>query len=274
MGVLNMLAGLVLPKNSEQIEEERNTVSYPRVHSFPRKYVYGQMPEDPFAAFRDVPERKERAVCERESDSAKIERHRAICASEEGSHGGLCEMCMRLNNPKRFELLARLYRDNQPLEFAGLNVSDAVDGSKVNQSATSAYLRQLGNLGLIRRKREGRLVNYTPDFSLATPWVAEIACLMRERMRSGSTDTAYAAIFRAMMGSLRSRVVRYIAAGGSGSIQHLREQFKITNVSDLIRDMKPALDAKISDLDSEDPDGTYTYITPADPIARRVVELS
>ena len=274
MGVLSMLAGLVLPKSSAQVEEERNTVSYPRVHGFPRKYVYGQRPEDPFAAFRDEPERKERAACERESDPAKIERHREICASEEGSHGGLCELCMRLNNPKRFELLVRLYRDDQPLEFAGLNVSDAVDGSKVNQSATSAYLRQLGNLGLIRRKRTGRLVNYTPDFSLAMPWVAEIARLMRERMRSGSADTGYVPIFRAMMGSLRSRVVRHIAAGGSGNIQRLRDQFNITNVSDLIRDMKPALDAKIIDLDSEDPDGTYTYITPTDPIARRIVELS
>ena len=51
MGVLSMLAGLVLPKSSAQVEEERNTVSYPRVHGFPRKYVYGQRPEDPFAGF-------------------------------------------------------------------------------------------------------------------------------------------------------------------------------------------------------------------------------
>ena len=38
--------------------------------------------------------------------------------------------------------------------------------------------------------------------------------------------------------------------------------------------LSAAVEAHILDLDSQDSDGTYTYITPADPIARRIVELS
>ena len=275
---LDMLAGLVgtvlRVKSSQEIADERNVVYYPRVHSFARKYVYGERPEDPFADLKREPERSEPNFCERETDPATVGRHIAICRSTEGSHGGLCEMCKKLSNPKRFDFLARLYRDDRALEFAGFNVSGACDGAKVNWSATSVYLKGLADLGLIRRERAGRLVNYSPDYSLAEPHIAEIARMMRERLREKPDDRSFVPIFRAMMGSLRSRIVRYVAAGGCGRIEHLRNRFGILRLSDLERDLKPAIEARILDLDSQDSDGTYSYITPADPIARRIVELS
>lgn len=280
MSVMEMLTSAisaVMPKKSlDQVIEEQNTttVRYPRVHGFSQKYVYGKVPGEPLVRKRRHPEGRQIPFCKSETDPAVIAEHLAICQSEEGSHGGLCEMCMRLNNPKRFDFLVRLYRDTRSLDQAGFNVSGAVEDSKVNQPATSAYLRQLANLGLIRRECIGRHVCYTPDISLAKPCVGEIARMMRDRMRSGSTDMSYTPIFRAMMGSLRSRIVRHIAAGGCGNAGYLREQFKIVQFCDLLRDMKPAIEAHILNLDSQDPDGNYTYVPPADPIARRIIELS
>ena len=274
MSIVEKFLDFVFPVGSQQTGEERNTVYYPRVHSFPRKYVYGECPEDPFAAFKDRPQKKVRLACESEKDPEVISRHFAKCLEEEGSHGGLCEMCRRLNNPKRFDFLVRLYRDGRSMDLAGFNVKGALDGAKVNLSATSEYLKGLAEIGLIRRERAGRLVNYTPDFSLAKPCVGEIARMMRERIRKDPNDLAFVPIFRAMMGSRRSRIVRHIASGGCGHIPYLVRQFEFLQLCDLIRDLKAAVEARILDLDSQDSDGTYTYITPSDPIARRIVELS
>ena len=280
MVFVDMLANAVravLPRKSlDQVIEEQNTTTvwYPRVHGLPQKYVYGKRPGEPLVKTERHPEGRKPPSCKSETDQATIERHIAICRSTEGSHGGLCEMCRKLGNPKRFDFLARLYRDERPMEFAGFNVSGAVDGAKVNWSATSVYLKGLADLGLIRRERAGRLVNYSPDFSLAQPCVAEIARLMRERLMGDPNDMSFVPIFRAMMGSRRSQIVRHLAAGGCGRIDYLRERFNVLRLSDLERDLRFAIDAHILDLDSQDPDGTYTYITPADPIARRVVELS
>ena len=280
MGVIDALAkmaGSVMPRKSlDRVIEEQNTrtVWYSRVHSLPRKYVYGKCPDEPLVSYERHPEGRIRPFCKSETDPDVIARHIAICRSEEGSHGGLCEMCRKLSNPKRFDFLVRLYRDKSPLEFAGFNVSGALDGAKVNWSATSVYLKELAGLGLVRRERAGRLVNYLPDYSFAKPFVGKVAGLMCDRLRDNPDDLSFVPIFRVMMGSRRSRVVRHIASVGSCRICDIRERFGFARLNDLERDLKPAIDAHILDLDSQDPDGTYSYITPADPIARRIIELS
>ena len=277
MDVLAEVVNAVMPRKSlDRVIDEQNTrtVWYPRVHSLPRKYVYGKRPDEPLVKYERHPEGRKRPFCASETDPAVIARHIAICRAEEGSRGGLCEMCRKLSNPKRFDFLVRLYKDERPLEFAGFNVSGALDGASVNWSATSVYLKGLADLGLVRRERAGRLVNYSPDFSLAEPCVAEIASLMRERLRNSPDDLSFVPIFRVMMGSRRSRIVRHIAAGGSGRIGDIRERFNFIRLSDLERDLKFAIDAHILDLDSQDTDGVCSYITPDDPIARRIIELS
>ena len=40
------------------------------------------------------------------------------------------------------------------------------------------------------------------------------------------------------------------------------------------RDLKPAVEGGLLSVSAEGPDGIYAYIPPADPIARRIVELS
>ena len=266
----------VLPrKNLEQVIEEQNTrtVWYPRVWSLPRKYVYGKYPDKPVVEHDWHPEGQQYPKCRNETNPAIIQRHIAICRETEGSHGGLCEMCRKLNNPNRLDFLIRLYRDFDMPDSAGFNVNGAQEGSKLNQPATSEYLRQLADLRLVRRERSGRQVIYRPDFSRAEIPVAEIAAMIAERVRGRSDDISFGPIFRVLMGSVRSRVVRHIASGESGGVEFLCERFGVRE-SDLHRALQPAIDADVLSLDVKCLDGTYRYITPADPIARRMVELS
>lgn len=266
----------VLPhKSLEQVVERQNTrtVWYPRVWSLPRKYVYGKCPGEPLMEHDWHPEGQQHPKCRNETDPDVIQRHIAICRGTEGSHGGLCEMCRKLNNPNRLDFLIRLYRDIDTPDFAGFNVNGAREGSKLNQPATSEYLRQLADLRLARRERVGRQVIYRPDFTRAAIPIAEIATMIAERVRGRSDDVSFGPIFRVMMGSVRSRVVRHIASGESGGVEFLCERFGVRE-SDLHHALRPAIDADILSLDMKCLDGTYRYITPADPIARRIVELS
>ena len=66
MRVMEMLAGAVsavMPKKSlEKVIEEQNTTTvwYPRVHGFPRKYVYGKRPGEPLLKHKFNPEGEKR----------------------------------------------------------------------------------------------------------------------------------------------------------------------------------------------------------------------
>ena len=262
-------------KSVRQIIEEQNTrtVWLPGSYGLPKKYVYGKVPGEPLLDHDWHPEPRVHPHCEPETDEAVILRHSAECRSHPGSHGGLCEMCKRLNNPNRMDFLVRLYRDSPDLRKSCLNVGNAQDGSKLYMAATSAYLRQLADIGLVRRERSGRLVNYYPDFSQASCEVGEIAGLIMRRLRLESGDLSFAPIFRVMMGAIRSQVVRSIAAGGDGRVEAIAKRFNL-RVCDVRTDLRLAEEGGVLVCSSDDPDGVYSYITPADPIARRIVELS
>jgi len=178
-----------------------------------------------------------------------------------------------LDNKQRRAFLVRLYNDGRPFDMAGFNVGEAVDKSDLNQPATSQYLKQLSTLGLVRRERHGRIVSYIPDVRSTTPYIKEIGEMMRDRWRADPTDELFVPIFHIMMGPFRARVVRLVASGECGSVEALAERFK-RKPADLIRHLEWAVKGGVLDLDSEDPAGVYRYITPADPIARRIIELS
>ena len=182
-------------------------------------------------------------------------------------------MCKLLNNSKRMDFLVRLHRDSLNLRGSCLNVGNAQDGSGLFLAATSSYLRQLADIGLVRRERSGRLVNYYPDFTHAAEEVQEVAALIMHRLRKENGDLSFAPVFRVMMGAIRARAVRYIASGGDGCVKHLSERFQL-RPGDLRHHLKFAEEKGALSCDSDDPDGVYHYIAPADPIARRIVELS
>lgn len=272
----DFISGLVPQKTFEKEAEAlgTRTVYYSRRWGV-EKYVYGKRPDEPYlpdTRTPDVPLRPYLSVDERMRDPF-IQEHIAICSREEGSRGGLCEMCRKLNNPKRFDFLLRLYRDKQELRFAGFNVGEAEDKSELNQSATSEYLRQLADLGLVKRQRNGRIVHYSPDLSAATPWVREIAVMMRTRILSGSEDLSFRDVFPVLMGVFRATVVRYLASGGDGRVTSLAERYG-KKPREMLLLLKPAVRGLLLELDSEDEGGIYRYVPPMDPIARRIVELS
>lgn len=275
MDIVKVVAREMLPRKSiEQVIEEQNTktVWLPGVGGFPRKYVYGKVPGKPVADFTWRHKKTPIPRCRPETDERIVGEHSAECSRHPGSRGGLCAMCKLLNNPKRMDFLVRLYRDSPSLGDC-LNVGNAQDGSSLFLSATSAYLRQLAGIGLVRRERSGRLVNYYPDFSRASSEVREIAALIMDRLRKKNGDLSFVPVFRVMMGSVRARIVRYIAAGGNGCVEALSDRFRM-HPGDLRHHLKFAEQGGILSCDSDDSDGVYSYIAPADPIARRIIELS
>lgn len=262
-------------KTFAQAVEEQNTkvVRYPRVHGLPRKYVYGKVPGKPVLTQELHPEGRPWPSVEPEQNPVLIREHIAICSHEMGSKGGLCEMCRKLNNPQRLDFLVRLYQDGSSLDTAGFNVGYAVEKSELKQSATSIYLKQLSVLGLVRRVRDGRVVNYVPDPSRAAPQIREVAELLRQRWLKNPEDLSFVPVFRVMMGPFRSQVVRMLAAGESGTVEYLCERF-CKKPQELMRALEWAVRGGLLSLTSEDRDGVYGYIAPADPIARRIIELS
>jgi len=273
--VAGIVSAMMPRKTFDEVVEGQNTkkVSFFRVHGWSPVYTYGKRPGEPLVKHERHPEGIAWPSVAPEEDPAVIGDHIAICSREKGSGGGLCELCQKLDNPERRAFLVRLYKDGRTPEQAGFNVGEAVDKSKLKQPATSQYLRQLSALGLIRRERHGRIVSYCPEVCGATPCVRDIAEMMRERWRRDATDEAFVPIFHVMMGPFRACVVRWIAAGGCGAVESLAERYG-KKPSDVIRLLDWAVKGGVLELSSEDSEGVYRYITPADPIARRIVELS
>ena len=180
------------------------------------------------------------------------------------------ELCRRLNNPTRLKLLMDVY--SQKLDD-GLNVGIAMDDNSLKQPATSSHLSALASLGIIRRCRSGRFVNYYPEISDESPRVAEIARLIRERWRTNPHNLAFSEVFPVMMNAFRAKAVANIALTDGITLLELAEKYD-KEMRLVTRDLKPAVEGGLLSVSAEGPDGIYAYIPPADPIARRIVELS
>jgi len=177
----------------------------------------------------------------------------------------LWDMCKLLNNPKRLNLLVRIYVEKHD----GINVGLVLEHSNLVQSSTSAYLRQLEDIGLIRRERSGRFVNYYANTRSARDEVSVVADMIMERVRRNPKDRAFATHFHVLMNPFRLRVLHHLCENGNGSRAFLCEKFdKEPRI--LTRDIKPAVDAGLLALDDEE---SYRYLPPSDPIPRRIIEL-
>lgn len=176
------------------------------------------------------------------------------------------EFCRKLNNPERLGLLKRIYR----LRAAGSTVNEAVEESVLGQSATSQYLKQLHELGLLRRQRSGCHVEYYADSSDAPSKIAEIACMMYKRFQKENCDMSFTSILGVMGNAARARMISYIAQGGNGEKFSLSEKYD-KPIRIITRDLEPACDCGLLMISQED---IYVYQSPTDPIAQRIVELS
>lgn len=180
----------------------------------------------------------------------------------------ICELCKALNNPLRIEILLRTYATQD-----GMNVG-VLAGEMLRfglcLSGVSQYLRQFERLGVIRRERAGRYVNYLPDARSASPRVRNAVEAIVKASKSSNVKACIPA-FAALMNPFRARVVAAVAHAGSISAVEICEK---TNHSrkHLVRDLRAALDAGLLTVDDSDVDfATYRYVQSSDPIVRLLV---
>lgn len=180
------------------------------------------------------------------------------------------DLCRRLDNPIRRELLRRVYTSLD----GGYNVGLAQDNSGLGMSGTSQYLKQLEELGLIRRERCGRYVNYLADWSVAPTGIRDLAAQFHARFAEGGTLESLAPVFHAVMNPFRGRVLNWLSRGGSGEKSLLCERFNKRREI-LARDLKPAIDVGLLDMtDDDETAGEYVYCPPTDPLALHILSLA
>jgi len=178
----------------------------------------------------------------------------------------LWDMCKLLSNPKRLNLLVRIYAEKHD----GLNVGLAVEDAELGQPSTSAYLRQLEDIGLIRRERSGRFVNYYANTRLARDEISVVADMIMERVRLDPKDRDFAAHFPILMNPFRMRVLHFLHERGACSRISLCKKFD-KDLRILTRDLTPAMDGGLIALGEDD---TYRYLPPDEPATRRIIELA
>ena len=180
------------------------------------------------------------------------------------------ELCKKLNNPVRLKVLAEIYAMRPA---PGVNVGVLVESCGLNEPTVSEHLSALASLGLIRRRRSGRFVNYYPEISNEHPRIAEIGLLIRERVMTNPGDLSFASVFAAMMNAFRARAVAFIAKSNGATLLDLAEKYD-KEMRLVTRDLKPAVESGLISVSAEGADGVYRYNPPSDPIAQRIVELS
>ena len=178
------------------------------------------------------------------------------------------ELCRKLSNHERRALLRMVCNSKD-----GLNVGIAEEESNgLQQSGTSQYLGQLWKLGLIRRVRSGRYVNYYPDAENAHVLIQDVAVALQERFRSEDKDTTpnedYLPVMRVMGHAMRAKVIGMLSREGTLSLDYLCDKTGLTAKS-LARHLKPAIEIGLVE---EIGDGSLKINTPADPIAQLLIK--
>ena len=179
------------------------------------------------------------------------------------------ELCRKLANPERRSLLRMVCEAKD-----GLNVGIAHDNAEgLKQSGTSQYLGQLWKLGLIRRLRSGKYVNYYADAENAHALVKDVAVALQERFRAeigGSHDEAYLPVMRVMGNAMRSKIVGMLAREGQATREYVCDRLGLSPRT-LDRHIKPALDIGLVECDA---DSNLKFNPPSDPIASLIVKAA
>ena len=176
------------------------------------------------------------------------------------------DLCKVLENEHRKTLLAEIYKSLD----GGCNVGYLVDRmqGKLEAPAVTQYLKQLEQLGLLRRERSGKYVNYYDDLREASHEIREVARMIRHQMREKGAYEDHR-MFRALMNAFRARVCHYLLNGGDGERGAICDRF--SHISKyLSRDLEPAVESGLLTEYVE----AYELTPPDDPIVRRIIELA
>jgi DNA-binding transcriptional ArsR family regulator len=180
------------------------------------------------------------------------------------------ELCRKLANLERRTLLRKVCEARD-----GLNVGIAHEGNDgLKQSGTSQYLGQLWKLGLIRRVRSGKYVNYYADAENANALVRDVALALQERFRAeaggSGCDEGYLPVMRVMGNAMRARIVGMLAREGQSNREYICDRLGL-DFRTLDRHLKPAIDMGLVECGEGD---ILRLNLPSDPIARLIVKAA
>ena len=179
----------------------------------------------------------------------------------------ICKLCKLLNNPLKLEMLSRVY-----LAKDGVNVgvlADEMSSRGLVMSGVSQYLKQFESLGVMRRERAGRYVNYCPNPKAAADMKSAVIAIVSRK----ENLPALAPYFAALMNPFRAKVVAALRKAGEISGVEICERTE-HQLRYLKRDLQAVVDAGLIWADDSEPSlAVYRYREPSDPVARLLVSL-
>ena len=129
------------------------------------------------------------------------------------------DLCKLLNNPKKMRLFQSIcLAGKQGVSVMAL--TEEMGESGLGKSGISQYLKQMAQLGLVRRDRKGATVVYFYDVGRARKEVREVAEMIATRISLGG-DMGFVQALRTLMNPFRAKVASLIyhkEAGDSGEI--------------------------------------------------------
>jgi len=169
-----------------------------------------------------------------------------------------------LTNPLKRVIILRVYDAKD-----GLNVgilADEMQQKGLCMAGVSQYLRQFEQMGLIKRYRAGRHVNYVGNANAANPTVRKAFELIRDRMKKD--DGVCERVFGVLRNPFRASVVAALSQGRRLSAAEICDKTG-HNPKLLKRDLKEALDEGIVDTDGD----SFWYVEPADSVLAQLVGM-
>lgn len=176
----------------------------------------------------------------------------------------ICDLAKLLTNPLKRTIILRVYNAKD-----GLNVgilADEMHYKGLCVAGVSQYLHQFEQLGLIRRYRAGRYVNYVGNASAANPAVRKAFELVRDRMKT--EDGVCEQVFGVLRNPFRASVVSALSQGRRLSSAEICDKTN-HNPKLLKRDLQEALVAGIIATDGD----AFWYVEPADAVMAQLVKM-
>ena len=179
-------------------------------------------------------------------------------------------LCKLLHNPLKREILLRVYASRDGLNVGAL--ADEMGRKGFVPSDVSHYLKELEAVGVIRRSRAGRYVNYYPDPQNASAdvrLVVEAFLQLNGRLGKKVLD----AVFGALMNPFRAKVIAALSTAGSIPALEICQKTE-HQPRYLKRDLQAAVEANLIWADdSETASAVYHFVPSNDPFVKRLVSL-
>ena len=177
------------------------------------------------------------------------------------------DMCKILNNPKKLRIVEQIYLAGA----SGVSVK-ALAGElcevELGKSGISQYLKQLAQLGVVRRERQGKSVAYFYDTYRARAEVKEVLELICQRLKHGG-GMEFLPTFRTLMNPFRAKVAGMLKCGLAGSLSEICAKLGCSRQHALM-ELKLGMEDGYFRCDGDN----LNLALPDDEIVWRIVELS